>query len=224
MAVAGCRSLALFVRRLNGQYSASIGNFAGDTMSIARGLLSQWHQGLALVCASCIAAQGFAQANGSGAHLRGVVYDSLNRRPLSGADVHLHRLGGIVDSATIEFTTVADERGVFEFNDVAVGDYLLGFFHVSLDSLGVAMPMRQVEVRSTSPITIDLAVPSHEGIIALVCGRNSISDTTALLMGVVRTAETAVPAQPSVVALQWDEVVIGKGGVHGETRGVTTPT
>jgi hypothetical protein len=153
-----------------------------------------------------------------------MVYDSLNRRPLSGADVHLRRLGDSADSANIEFTAIANERGVFEFSDVAVGDYLLGFFHVSLDSLGVVMPMSQVEVRSGSPISIDLAVPSHEGIIALVCGRNSISDTTGLLMGVVRTAETAVPAQPSVVALQWDEVVIGNGGVHGETRGITTPT
>ena len=193
-------------------------------MSIVAGLLSQWHRGLALLCALCIPSLGFAQAQGSGARLSGAVYDSLNRRPLSGADVHLRRLGDVADSANIELSVVTNELGAFDFSDIAAGSYVLGFFHVSLDSLGVAMPMRQVEVRSESPTRIDLAVPSHEGIIALICGRTSISDTTALLIGVVRDAATALPAQPSVVALQWDELVIGSAGLRGETQGITTPT
>jgi hypothetical protein len=86
------------------------------------------------------------------------------------------------------------------------------------------MPMRQVEVSSARATPIDLAVPSHAGISALVCGLNSISDTTALLMGVVRRAENASAAQPSVVVLQWDEIIIAAGGLHAETRGITTPT
>ena len=193
-------------------------------MSIALGWRTQWHRGLALLCALSAPSLGFAQAQGSGARLSGAVYDSLNRRPWSGADVHLRRLGGLADSANIELTVVTNERGDFDFGDIAVGSYVLGFFHVSLDSLGVAMPIRQVEVRSESPLRIDLAVPSHAGIIALVCGRSSVSDTTALLIGIVRDAETALPVQPSVVALQWDELVIGRDGLRGETQGITTPT
>lgn len=193
-------------------------------MPIAPSLLSQWHQGLALLWALCIPALGFAQAQGSGAQLSGVVYDSLNRRPLTGADVHLRRLGDVADSANIELTAVTNELGAFDFRDIASGSYVLGFFHVSLDSLGVAMPLRQVEVRSESPMRVDLAVPSHAGIITLLCGRSSVSDSTALLTGVVRDAKTGLPVQPSVVALQWDELVIGKAGLRGETQGITTPT
>lgn len=191
---------------------------------IATSLSTRWYSGVALACALCVPAAAFAQSNALGARVSGVVYDSLNGRPLPGADVHLQRLGDGGDSSGSERTVVADERGVFEFSDVHLGSYLLGFFHVALDSLGVAMPMNRLEVRSESAITIDLAVPSHSGMIALVCGASSVSDSSALLMGVVRTADAAEPAQPSTVALQWDEVVIGKDGIHGETRGITAET
>ncbi len=65
---------------------------------------------------------------------------------------------------------------------------------------------------------LDLAVPFHSGLIALVCGRKAVRDSSALLMGYVRDAATSAPEEKSVVVLQWAELVIGKGGVRQETK------
>lgn len=170
---------------------------------------------------------GLAQSNTSRVytHVVGFVYDSLARRPLVGADVHLQRVATPDEGgATVERTVVSDERGAFSFDDVSTGDYVLGFFHTSADSLGVTMPLRRIEVRSEKPVRVDLAIPSQAGIITLVCARSALSDSSALLMGYVRDAATTAPDAKSVVALQWAELVIGKAGVRQETKRITTPT
>ncbi|MEP7346536.1 MAG: carboxypeptidase-like regulatory domain-containing protein [Gemmatimonadaceae bacterium] len=182
---------------------------------------------LVLVVAQLAPLVAAAQTNASPvtAHVSGVVFDSLARRPLVGADVHIRRIALPNDEgATEERTVVSDERGAFSFDDVALGDYVLGFFHASSDSLGVIMPMRRVDVRSNRPLRVNLAVPSQAGLIALVCGRDAVSDSSALIIGYVRDATTRAPDAISVVALQWAELVIGKGGVRQETKRISTPS
>jgi len=159
----------------------------------------------------------------TGAQIAGIVYDSLGRRPLAGADVQLQRVRGARTDPQPEVrTVVADQSGAFTFESVKEGTYVLGFFHLRTDSLGVAMPTRQIQVRAAQRLRVDLAVPSHAGLIALACGRNAVSDSSALLMGFVRDAETLAPPERSVVVLQWDEIVVGKAGARGETRHITT--
>ena len=159
----------------------------------------------------------------TGARIAGIVYDSLGRRPLAGADVQLQRVPGVDNEKQRDVrTAVADQSGAFAFENVEEGTYVLGFFDLTADSLGVAMPTREIRVRGSQRIRVDLAVPSHAGLIALVCGRNAVSDSTALLMGFVRDAESLAPPAHSIVMLQWDEIVVGKGGARGETRHITT--
>jgi len=159
----------------------------------------------------------------TGARIAGIVYDSLGRRPVAGADVQLQRVRGVDSEKQRDVrTAVADQSGAFTFENVEEGTYVLGFFDLTADSLGVAMPTREIRVRGSQRIRVDLAVPSHAGLIALVCGRNAVSDSSALLMGFVRDAETLAPPAHSVVVLQWDEIVVGKGGARGETRHITT--
>ncbi len=162
-------------------------------------------------------------ASPTGAQIAGIVYDSSSRRPLAGADVQLQRVRGAGTDAQPEVgTATADQSGAFTFENVEEGTYVLGFFHQMVDSLGVAMPTRQIQVRAAQRLRVDLAVPSPSGLIVLACGRNAVSDSSALLMGFVRDAETLLPPEHSVVVLQWDEVVFGKGGARGETRHITT--
>ncbi|HUQ80372.1 MAG TPA: carboxypeptidase regulatory-like domain-containing protein [Gemmatimonadaceae bacterium] len=182
---------------------------------------------LVLASSLTVASSGVSQTASSssrtGAQISGVVYDSLARRPLAGADVQLQRIRGADIAKQEEIrATVTDESGAYTFESVEEGTYVLGFFHLTSDSLGVAMPTRQIAVRAAKPIRADLAVPSHAGLIALVCGRNAVSHTSALLMGFVRDAETLAPQESSVVVLQWDEILLGKGGVRGETKRITT--
>ena len=84
-----------------------------------------------------------------GAQIAGIVYDSLARRPLAGADVQLKRVRGAgTDTQREVRTATADQSGAFTFESVGEGTYVLGFFHLMVDSLGVAMPTRQIHPRS----------------------------------------------------------------------------
>ncbi len=180
---------------------------------------------LALVVATLPVSRGVGQSPTSGAQISGVVFDSLSRKPVAGAEVQLQRVDSLPQDKQSEIrSTVTTAAGAFEFSDVENGHYRLGFFSLSTDSLGVTMPTRQVEVRDGKSVRADLAVPSHAGLIALVCGRNAVSHESAFLMGFVRDAESLAPAEKSVVALQWDEMVIGKGGLRGEIKEITTQT
>ena len=176
---------------------------------------------LVLASSLTVASSAAAQTASSpmGAQIAGIVYDSLARRPLAGADVQLQRVRGVGTNTQPEVrTATADQSGAFTFESVGEGTYVLGFFHLLVDSLGVAMPTRQIQVRDAQRLRVDLAVPSHAGLIALACGPSAVSDTSALLMGFVRDAETLMPPEHSVVVLQWDEIVLGQGGARGETR------
>ena len=59
------------------------------------------------------------------AAVTGIVFDSLSMRGLAGATVQLVTVG---EQATSR-STKSDATGHFEFGDVPVGSYLMGFFH-----------------------------------------------------------------------------------------------
>lgn len=179
---------------------------------------------LVLAALLTVASSAIAQTASSspGAQVAGTVYDSSSHRPLTGADVQLQRVRGAGSDTPPEVrTATADQSGAFTFENVEEGAYVLGFFHPTVDSLGVAMPTRQIQVRAAQRLRADLAVPSPAGLIALACGPGAVSDTSALLMGFVRDAETLMPPEHAVVVLQWDEIVLGQGGARGETRHIT---
>ena len=178
-----------------------------------------------VLASSLTAASGAVAQTASsptGGQVAGVVYDSLSRRPLAGADVQLQRVRGAGTGTQPEVrTATADQSGAFTFESVDEGTYVLGFFHPMVDSLGVAMPTRQIQVRAAQRLRVDLAVPSHAGLIALTCGTGAVSDSSALLMGFVRDAATLMPPEHSVVVLQWDEIVLGPGGARSEPTHIT---
>lgn len=190
--------------------------------------MNVWHAMRALVVAAVIGANPAlgAQSPPSPARsqISGVVYDSISRRPLAGADVQLQRSRpASVDSSSGLRAVLSDASGRFEFDGLEEGTYLLTFFHSAVDSLGVNMPLKRIELRQAQRLNITLASPSQTGVIALICGQKAVSDSSALLMGYARDATTLEPAAASVL-LQWDEVVIGNGGMHAETKQITTNT
>src|SRR5262245_61861201 len=120
----------------------------------------------ALLCFALTARMIGAQAEtrpSAGATITGVVRDSIARRPLSGAIVQLVA-GTDVRSAT------SDSLGRFTIRDIPTGRHTIGFFHPTLDSLGLDAPQHEVVVGSNAAMRVDLAIPSGERIRATVCG------------------------------------------------------
>ena len=92
--------------------------------------------------------------SGPRATVTGTVFDSIGRKPIAGANIEL--VSGESPTAR-PFTATSDASGRFSIDGVPFGRYLAGFFHVSLDSLGLEAAPRQVDVRVSSQ-KIDLAV------------------------------------------------------------------
>ena len=144
----------------------------------------------------------------------GVVYDSLARRPLVGATVEFVNA---TDPGARPFTAVSDASGRYTITNIPYGQYVAGFFHAALDTLGLEAPPRRVIVDRIAE-RIDLATPSARTVTASLCGPGAVSDSTGLLLGHLRATETQVPVPGGTIIVEWNETVIGAEGVRQRTR------
>jgi hypothetical protein len=145
----------------------------------------------------------------------GTVYDSLNGRALAGARVQvgsrdLH--GTILDATT-------DSQGRFRIDRVRPGEYIVGFTHPFLDSLGLEVPPRTLTVdEQTAQLQFALAVPTMLSIRAQLCPASSPVDSSGLMLGFLRNADTDVHLDSGTVLLEWTELVVGDDGIHAERK------
>lgn len=153
----------------------------------------------------------------------GVVYDSIAEAPLGGVTVQFVARDPSLTGRL--FSARADAAGRYQVTDLPPGDYMAGFFHPALDTLGIEIAPRQVPIRE-GPQTVALATPSPRSLIARICPATPASEATGLLLGHVRSArdETAVPG--AFVVAEWNETIIDDQGlrhriarVHGATTG-----
>jgi hypothetical protein len=173
---------------------------------------------LALPLAPLAAQQGAPDS--SGAVVIGTVYDSVGARALPGAIVQL------VSSARrgAAFTAESDADGMFRIPGVPRDRYLIGFLHPALDSLGLSAPVRSLDVRGDSALHVALALPSAGSIHSLLCDRKDAKDSTGMVIGFVRDADTGAPLAGSRVIVMWRELVIGKDGLRQEQRQLPAKT
>ncbi len=75
--------------------------------------------------------------------LAGTVRDSLSGLPLTQARVELVRAGARESAG---YVATADAAGRYRIDSIAPGRYMLGFSHRRLDSLGLVLAPRLVEV------------------------------------------------------------------------------
>lgn len=139
--------------------------------------------------------------------IAGVVYDSVAARPVTGATVQL-----IADSARAARTTSSDSIGRFGFTDVPPGRYTIGFFHATLDSLGLDPILRVVTVRGEPELPVDLAIPAVGRIRASICGPAAGGD--AVVLGMARDAEDGTPLSGVAVMAEWVELRLKTRGAE----------
>lgn len=148
------------------------------------------------------------RAPGSSVH--GVVRDSIARRPIAEA---LIQLVSADDPARFVRTAVSDSIGRYAIYDVPVGRYTLGFFHPILDSLGVETALHPVYVaNSGQQIRTDLSPPSPARLRAAVCGSQQ-SDSSGVIIGVVRDARGGGSIAGVTVRAEWLEFALRRTGL-----------
>ena len=139
---------------------------------------------------------------GAGATLVGTVYDSVRHRAIVGAVVR-------VDSSSLIAQSDAD--GHFRIEGVPAGAHYLRVEHPLLDTMGVVLRSAVETFAPGEMRTTELATPSQETLISLMCSPAWRQRGPAALVGRVRDADTGEPAVGAKVSLVWYEVDIQAG-------------
>jgi|BarGraIncu00222A_1022003.scaffolds.fasta_scaffold01463_1 CarboxypepD_reg-like domain/TonB-dependent Receptor Plug Domain len=148
------------------------------------------------------------------ATLSGQVYDSLHDEPVHGATV-------VIAGTTHQ--AVTDVNGMYKFlvDSLPEGTVVVGFFMPSMDSLGIAPPARQIVLRHGESALLDLGTPSMRTVLRVIC-RDSATEGRALMMGVVRNADTDQPLSGALVVVMWTEMSIGTSSLSKLPKAVHT--
>ncbi len=144
------------------------------------------------------------------ARLVGTVFDSAATQWLGGATVQL------VDAANPSNvrTTIAAANGRFAIDSIAIGTYLIGFFHQRLEQLAIEPPLFRVNITTREELEVPMAIPSAETIITKRCGPGDPEQPMGLYMGFVRNAATNQQVPTVRVRAQYTEVTVGPRGVE----------
>ncbi|MFN8574729.1 MAG: carboxypeptidase regulatory-like domain-containing protein [Gemmatimonadaceae bacterium] len=175
---------------------------------------------LALLIGSCLLLSG--EIGAQGARLSGTVVDLRTHRPVTGASVQVLRSDSSGSTFSRDMATGTD--GAYAFTDLPAGTYTVGFFHPSVDSLGIDLPIRSVELSSTDAARLDLSIPAHEELIARLCGKDAATDSSAAVVGFVRDVVTSAPVPGAVVLLEWGEWVLRGASMREENQHLSTAT
>lgn len=156
-----------------------------------------------LAVAPLLVAQGpTASARRTAAGLRGIVYDSLvTDRPLADAEVFLEGTSAIVRT---------DAKGNYAFTGLPAGKYTVGFAHPVLDSIGVTLPLRTIEVQAGTTAVLPLTTPSLATIFPRICGA-TLGEKTGLVIGRVNDADADSAIVGAVVEAEWTAFILQRG-------------
>lgn len=173
---------------------------------------------LALIASAAAAhAQPPAQA---GTLVTGQVYDSIARHRIGGALVQLANADA--PGTGRAFSAIADSTGRYSIAGVVPGRYLAGFFHAALDTLGLEVPARVVEIGGGSA-RVDLATPSPRTVMRSICPTVN-ADSSGLLMGSVRSTESEETIEGATVIVEWSEYVIDVARLYERPRQTSVQT
>lgn len=138
----------------------------------------------------------------------GTVYDSVRLRPMAGALIR-------VDSTAV--MARADENGRFHLEGIPPGRHYLWVEHPTVDTLGIQLRSATQAFAAGETVAVEMAIPSSETLIGILCAPAWRARGPAALMGRVRDADSGHPATGAKVSLVWYELDI-TGGIRKAPR------
>ena len=149
----------------------------------------------------------------------GTVYDSVSKKPLAGATV---QFAGAADSVVGRmYSALSDSAGRYTITNMAPGNYVAGFFHPWLDSLGIQVGTRSVTVNDGN-VAVPLATPSSRTIAGTFCPEGTFGDSLGMLMGRVVATRTGTPLAGAEVRAEWTETVISPNRIYQRDPEIAT--
>jgi hypothetical protein len=146
----------------------------------------------------------------------GVVYDSVQAKPLIDATVQM--VSSTNPASVLSVQT--DSTGSFRFERVPRGKYLIGVLDADLGELGLSSIQRLLDVGAESMVHVTLFVPGAIAIRTTLCGAPQRQDSSGMLLGFVRDADTEFPIGSAHIIAVWQEITIDTHGLHRARRQV----
>jgi hypothetical protein len=157
--------------------------------------------GIFLVMAGRVGAQ---QAPRTAGTITGVVFDSLDDKPLGEASVFL---------VGTPLSVTTNPHGGFRFDSVPAGAYRVAFESPELDAIGLTPNTQSVAVRAGMVDTVALFVPSVTALLDAMCPASRAAGGQSILVGSVRDATSGTPVSPATVTLSWTDISVEKNAV-----------
>jgi hypothetical protein len=147
----------------------------------------------------------FAAAQQPTASIRGAVADSIRHGPLAGATVVASPMGGSGATDVRDYTGTTDAHGKFSLVALPPGRYVLTVEHPWLDSTGLGVPAKNIDLTQQRSATVSLAVPSGATIRSVLCSGAARDTSTGLVAGYVWDARSGGPVAGARVVFAWND-------------------
>ena len=95
---------------------------------------------------------------------------------------------------------------------VRPGEYLVGFTHPFLDSLGLDVPPMKLKVDGSTPLQLSLAIPTPLAVRSQICPDTQPADSSGLILGFLRDADSGTHLDSGRVVIEWTQVRVSKDG------------
>lgn len=139
------------------------------------------------------------------ATVTGVAIDSVRGGYLRGAIVSLSNTSRIA---------ITDSLGRFRIDSISAGTYSLRLSHPLLDTLGLSVVTRPIELKQGDPTYFVLSIPSPTTIVGRKCSPTERKLGDAALAGVVLDADTEMPSVGTEVIVAWMDYVVGTKSIE----------
>ena len=140
-------------------------------------------------------------ASASLAGVMGVAVDSLHGGPLKSAVISVEGTNRKI---------VADPMGRFRIDSLPPGKWRLSLSHPLVDSLGYDITSPPIELIAGRLTLAVLATPSARTLRKIVCPARDTGEANAVLLGVVREADTDAPLVGARVSLVYTHTEVSK--------------
>ena len=137
--------------------------------------------------------------------LRGTVTDSIRHGPLVGATVVASLTAPDSAGGVRSYTAVTDPDGRYVIRTLPRGTYVLTVEHPWLDSTGLGVPAKRVDLVRQSTAVVDLAVPSGATIRSAYCPIAANDSTIGLVAGYVKDVISELPVPGARVVFAWSD-------------------
>jgi hypothetical protein len=150
--------------------------------------------------------------------LAGTVTDSVHRTPLRDATVLATPVAPTRD--TVFHSARTDAKGRFAIEGLQVGRYVVSVEHAFTDSIGLAVPPREVQVTAVGTTALALALPSVATLRLTLCDA-AVKDTTlGVMLGVVRRGDGSTVSGANVV-FGWTDVAVERSTLKTQMTRMT---